>query len=500
MYTHSIRWRLQLWIGFLLLGVLSGFGFTVYRLQRASLLTQFDQNLERRVAAISRDLRGRGGPGEPPGSLFFDDGPGRPSMRRTRPDSPPSRGGGPESRPGGPSRARLSDQTLSLFNTADAESFYYIVWGRDENRDTRSTNAPALVPRPELVKDEPGTLTRTRGHFREAYYFNAMGECVLAGRSIAADLAALRRFGWWLVAAGAGVLALGLGGGWWLTTRAIRPVEEISAAAGRISAGNLSERITAADPRNELGRLAGVLNSTFARLEGAFARQRQFTSDASHELRTPLAILISEAQTTLARERTSAEYRETIEACLDTAQQMRRLTESLLELARGDAAQEALPRVRLDLADVARGCVEQLRPLAEAHGLRVQCEFAPAAASSQAGRLGQVITNLLTNAIQYNKPKGEIRVTTRASGDATILTIADTGEGIPAEHLPHIFERFYRADESRSRASGHFGLGLAICKAIVDADHGSIEVTSQPGAGTTFTVRLPAPAASCSRA
>jgi signal transduction histidine kinase len=494
MLTHSIRWRLQWWIGFLLLCVLSGFGFTAYQLQRVSVINRIDKHLEYRVAAISRDLRGRGGPGEPPGGMTFEDGPGRPSPRRTRPDAPPSRGGA-EPRSGGPPRAHLSAQTLGLFNTADAESFYYVVWGRDENRDARSTNAPSLVPRPELVKDEPGKLTRTRGPFREAYYFNAMGECVLAGRPVAPDLAALRHFAWWLVAAGAGVLALGLGGGWWLTTSAIRPVEEISAAASRISAGNLSERITATDPRNELGQLAGVLNSTFARLEGAFARQRQFTTDASHELRTPLAVLISEAQATLARERTPAEYRETIETCLDTAQQMRRLTESLLELARSDAAQEVLPRVRLDLAEIARGCVEQLRPLAGARGLRLHCDLAAAAASSQADRLGQVITNLLTNAIQYNKPAGEIRVVTRADGAAALLTIADTGEGIAAEHLPHIFERFYRADASRSSASGHFGLGLAICKAIVDADQGSIEVTSQPGAGPTFTVRLPAPAA-----
>src|SRR5256714_3200385 len=201
----------------------------------------------------------------------------------------------------------------------------------------------------------------------------------------------MNHFRWWLLAAGGIVLTLGMGGGWGLTSRAIRPVEEISAAASRISAGNLSERIIGADPENELGRLAGVLNSTFARLEAAFAQQKQFTADASHELRTPLAVLISEAQTTLARERSSGEYRETVEACLDAAQQMRRLTESLLELARLDAGQEASPRAPLDISQTARDCVERLRPLARERGIAIECNFTPAIAMGNAESLNLVL-------------------------------------------------------------------------------------------------------------
>src|SRR5207244_1099981 len=195
---------------------------------------------------------------------------------------------------------------------------------------------------------------------------------------------------------------VGLCGGGWPTTRAIRPVEDMSAAASRISAGNLSERITGANADNEFGRLAGVLNSTFARLEAAFAQPRQFTADASPELRTPLAVIISEAQTALARERSSGEYRETVEACLDTAQQMRRLTESLLELARFDASQEHLQREDLDLSESTRACVERIRPLAHERGIHIHCDLAPTRVCGDADRLGQVITNLLTNAIHYN--------------------------------------------------------------------------------------------------
>ena len=171
----------------------------------------------------------------------------------------------------------------------------------------------------------------------------------------------MRRFTWWLSLAGGSILLAGLVGSWWLAGRAIRPIADISAAASRISAGNLSERINAAETENEFGRLTAVLNSTFARLEAAFNQQKDFVSDASHELRTPLAVLISEAQTTLARERSAAEYRETVETCLQAAQQMRRLADSLLELARLDSGEDRLKREGFDLSAVARECVELVR-------------------------------------------------------------------------------------------------------------------------------------------
>src|SRR5439155_3801282 len=210
----------------------------------------------------------------------------------------PSRFGGREMRPGprdfGPRDFQLSPEAASLFDQAQTNTFYFTVWSRDGALLKRSTNCPPEVPLPERPGRDTRTHTRMRAARREAFHFTELGDCVLAGRSIVADLNALRGFTGWLLAVGATVLAFGLGGGWWLTARAIRPVEEISAAASRISAGNLSERISVVDPKNELGRLAGVLNSTFARLEAAFAQQKQFTADASHELRTPLAVIISE--------------------------------------------------------------------------------------------------------------------------------------------------------------------------------------------------------------
>jgi two-component system OmpR family sensor kinase len=494
-FPNSIRWRLQLWLAFLLICVLSGFGVTVFQLHRLNQFNQIDEELQRRVAGLSGALRGRPfGPGSPGGPPFgrrpghfgpddhFEKRPPPPDEKPDpeHPDRPPERQGPPR-------ELRLPPGLANSFDETDTNTFYFVIWARSGTILKASTNSPVNVVIPEHTAKDTRTYARTRETYREVYHFTEMGDCVLAGHSVVAELRGLSQFTFWLIAAGLGVLALGCGGGWWLATSAIRPVEEISAAASRISAGNLSERIQEPASGNELGRLARVLNSTFGRLDAAFAQQKQFTADASHELRTPLAVLISETQTTLARERSAAEYRETVEVCLDTAQEMKRLTESLLTLARVDAGADKV-REPIDLRELASTCVSRVKTIVQQHGLELNCELETASAVGNPERIAQVITNLLTNAVYYNKPSGKINVTTGTSGEKSWLTITDTGNGIAPEDLPHIFERFYRADKSRSNASGRTGLGLAICKAIMDAEEGSIEVSSQPGQGTTFTI------------
>jgi len=499
MFFRSIRWRLQLWLAFLLVSVLSGFGVTIYQLQRVSQLRQIDEELERRVAVLSGAVRG--GPPKPgfapapfergPGHRDLDKDSQHPPPPRGRPEPPPFRG--ERKGPLGPRDFPISEEISSLFDQSSASAFYFTVWSRDSAMFKRSSNAPSNVPLPQrLDNTDTRTYARTRDGYREAFHFTELADCVLAGRSISTHLDAMRRFKFWLLAAGSTVLAFGLGGGWWLTSRAMRPVDDISVAASRISEGNLSERINVADTDSELGRLASVLNSTFARLEAAFAQQTQFTADASHELRTPLAVIISEAQTTLARERGAAEYRESIAVCLDAAQQMKRLAESLLQLARFDAGQEPIRRSAVDLAENVRVGVGRIGPLAKERDIKIHCALGPARTFGDTDRLDQLITNLLTNAIHYNKPNGEIHVSTRSENGGAVLTVTDSGQGIAAEDVPYVFERFYRADKSRSRAEGRSGLGLAICKAIVDSHGGTIEASSELGAGTTITVRLPA--------
>ena len=507
-----MRWRLQLWQGFLLVVLLTGFGVVVYQLQRMGQEKALDEELQKRVSAVSSELRRgpmpfnrRGPPGfgewedrehrdfrppppdggprrefEPPRRPPFDGlpgGPGRPGGR-----------GGPFG--AGPGELRLSPATANLFDS-EKNSFYFAIWSRDGTFLTNSAAAPRSIPVPDRTGNDTRPRTRMRGELRESYHFTELGDCVLVGKSMATDLRSRHRFALVLLGAGGSVLAFGLGTGGWFTSRAIRPIEEISSAAQRISAGNLSERVVVADSRNELGRLAEVLNRTFARLESAFTRQKQFTADAAHELRTPLAVIISETQTALTRERTSAEYRETIQECLDTAQRMRRLTETLLALARADSSEEQLERKEVDLPEETRRCVEELRPLAVKASVQIYEELSPATAFVNVERLRQVITNLLTNAIYYNRTGGSIRIQTNHSGEQSTIVVSDTGQGISAEDLPHIFERFYRGDKVRSRSEGRTGLGLAICKAIVDTEGGTIEVESEWEVGSTFRVKLP---------
>ena len=512
MIFNSIRWRLQAWHGLILVAVLAGFGVTAYQVAHDNQLRRIDQDLEQHLMALMRPR-----PPQPPQGRFPDESPGQ------SPAPPFGRQLGPQ--PGEPREDRRFDSPDSLrrmremvqqggvLDASQTNTFYYVLWQGDGAVAARSPGAPNNITAPVRTgptepqgsqerdgfgKGPPGMPgpgmppeTRTRRQMREAYRFLPRGQCLLVGRSLVPDLAAMRRLALWLTAAGATVLLLGLAGGWWVATRAIRPINAISATAVRIADGDLSQRISAADTESELGRLAGVLNSTFARLEAAFDQQARFTSDASHELRTPVSVILTQTQPALSRERSSAEYREALEACQRAARRMKGLTESLLELARLDAGQEPIKKTQFDLQGVARDCVELLRPLAAERGIQIHCDVPPMECLGNAERIGQVVTNLLTNAIHFNREQGEVRLSARAENGAVLLTVADTGQGIPAEDIPHLFERFYRVDKSRSRIQGRNGLGLAICKAIVDAHGGSIDVSSQAGVGSTFTVTLP---------
>jgi heavy metal sensor kinase len=327
------------------------------------------------------------------------------------------------------------------------------------------------------------------GNLWERFELLPSGEAIMLGCSFAPELKELHRTAFNLTAVGGLILLIGLTGGWWFVSRALRPVENISAAAVKISTGDLSQRINVAEAESELGKLASVLNSTFARLDAAFAQQKQFASDAAHELRTPVTVILTQTQTALNRERSPAEYRETVEACQRAAQRMRKLIHALLELARLDAGQEQMKRLRFDFSSVVNECVALIKPIAEERGVKVVSELAPLEITGDAERLAQVVTNLLTNAIQYNKPGGEVRVKLESQHGMAVFAVSDTGTGILGEDLPHVFKRFYRGD--KARADGGAGLGLAIAKAIIEAHGGVIDISSEEEIGTTFTVRLP---------
>lgn len=457
---RSIRWRLQLWYGALLAAVLVGLGVTAYEVEAKVRLDRVDAELERLAFAVNAA--------------------GRPTPRRigaAEDGEPPRRD---------PRRGKLSE----VLSAADvARGCYFAVWRKNEEpRFIASAGAPVDMPQPP---DRTPQGLRQRGPLRELFLVSNPGDIALVGRSIEGDTAAIRRFGWLLAGGGLAVFAVAMTIGWWLVTRALRPIQDISMAARKIATGDLAQRIDTRDTESELGQMVDVLNSTFARLEASFAQQARFTADAAHELRTPVTVILMHAQNALAAGGLTVEQREAIEACERAAQRMRRMIQSLLQLARLDAGQEAMERGPIDLAVVARECVALIQPIAAARGVTLRTELAAVECRADEGRIGQVITNLLGNAIHHGREGGTVRVTTRREDDRAVLTVADDGPGIAAEHLPHLFERFFRVDRARTVASGRTGLGLTIAKAIVDAHGGTLTVESVVGEGATFTVRLP---------
>jgi two-component system, OmpR family, sensor kinase len=532
MFTHSIRWRLQIWLGILLVGLLVAFGATAWQLEKNQRVRRLDDELAKRAVALGVSIRPPDPPSmsnrlpssEPGGSKrrpppdesvnFEDDGSGfGPGPRlnsrdrgagessKRRPPPGNENNGPPFDEPEkfdafgmGPRwRVRAKSVPASvkeMFPGEAGEGYYYVVWTGRQAQVQSSENAPAAVPLPQREARDTQTRFRDRGGMREAYHFTEMGECVLAGRPVGKDLAGMKPYAARLSLIGVAVLVVGLGGGWVLTTRSIRPIEQIAGAAKRISEGKLSERIPVDQPGSELGQLAEVLNSTFERLEDSFAQQKRFTADASHELRTPLSVLIAETQTVLSRERPAEEYREVLAGNLDTARQMKRLAEALLELARLDAGELRQLGPPLEIGTLADEVIGRLRPLAKTRNISITREGESAVTSGSPERLALVISNLLENAIHHGREGGSVVVTTGHEGSTAVLQVSDDGPGIPPDDLPHVFERFYRADKSRTGSQGRYGLGLAICRGLIEAEGGSIDVESELGRGTCFTVRL----------
>lgn len=471
---RSIRWRIQFWHGALLLLVLVGFGLTAYRLQRTEVYRRLDGELTARLSTLSTAIRPPSG-GRPP-RWERDNQEGRPEPR-SQDLPPPPRGA-----------FRLPQEFDGLFTSSASEQFYYVIWSRTGEIFGKSENAPADAMMPVRIN---GTEIRTRNGFREAVRFTPPGECIFIGVPEAALNREMSHFGGWLAVLGGVVLALGLAGGAWLAARAIEPIHDISSAAARIAAGHLNERITVGETGGELDRLAAVLNDTFAKLDAAFTEQARFTSDAAHELRTPVSIILAQSQLALARQRSGEEYRETIAMTQRAAQRMHGIIESLLALASLDAS-GTLHRQPCDLAVLAREELDLIRPLADERHIKLHHDLAPAHCVGDPGRLTQVLSNLLTNAVKYSRPEDEVRLSTTRENGHAVIRLTDTGPGIAAEHLPHLFDRFYRADASRNRSTGGAGLGLAICQAIAKAHGGTLEVASEIGKGSTFTLRIPA--------
>ncbi|HEY6030717.1 MAG TPA: HAMP domain-containing sensor histidine kinase [Gaiellaceae bacterium] len=278
--------------------------------------------------------------------------------------------------------------------------------------------------------------------------------------------------------------------GWVVGGRVLRPVDRITAAARRIQATNLSERIALEGPQDELKTLADTFDEMLGRLEASFTAQRQFVADASHELRNPLAVIQTNADVALWDEGVPESARTRIEAVRRASERMRKLVDDLLALARLELA--AAQRSEVDLAQLVHEVGDELDPLARAHGLVLE-QDAESGVRVVADRdaLKRALANLLDNAFRHSPPGAPVRITAARRNGSAVLSVADRGPGLTAEEQEHVFERFWRSDSARSRESGGAGLGLAIVRRIAESHGGAVAVSSEPGEGSTFEIRLP---------
>jgi two-component system, OmpR family, sensor kinase len=441
----SLRARLLAWYSLVLLIVIATFAGTVSYLLWRSMLADVDSALRASAAPLVESLH-------PVGAGGFD-----------------------------------LDLPLE-YQPADGETpgpaTYYAVWSArgdliDRSAVTFEIAAPA----------SPGATTR--GGRRELVLAGAGGALVLVGRDLADVRTAVRTFATTAALGGIAALLVSLAGGWFLISRALAPIGRINRAAADMAAGNLDARIAVERTENELEHVAQALNGAFDRLHRALDSQQRFTADASHELRTPLATIGAETEWALARPRSAEEYRESLVTCRRATERMARLVERLLTLARADHEAIELDRSPVPLEPLVQEAVSLVQPLAVRRGITIETHLNPTRVNGDRDCLTELVTNLCSNAVEYNRDGGHVTVEVWPDGPDACMRVRDSGVGISEEDLPRIFERFYRTDKVRDRRTGGAGLGLAIAKWIVDAHGGRITCQSTLGQGTEMLVRLP---------
>jgi heavy metal sensor kinase len=458
---RSIRWRIQIgYAVFLLLAVVIA-GCTLYIAWKQEAERMLPLKIEVDTSRFIQELS--------------------PYVR------PPSQGGPlmeGEFRPSNP----------EAFDPAQPYPYYYVIWDKEGAVLYTSSYVPPGVTKPEFtaVGDDAQRGQREREGFLERYEFSRRGRhCILVGRSMRSIESSLRPVAWSIVAAGTAIVVAGLALGWWVARNAMRPLQQIGQAAQRIASGDLRERINVLETETELGSLAMVLNDAFARLESAVEHEARFASDAAHELRTPVTVILAETQTALERQGTDDDQREAIHSCRRAAQRMQALIESLLELARVENATAPLDRQSCDLASLAEDAQEIMRFIAGEKNIHFTNDLQPARCHADSERLLQAALNLLANAVKFSPDGSEVTIRTGSDDASAFFAVEDRGCGIGSEHLDHLFERFYRVDRSRNRTTGGAGLGLAICKSLVEAHGGRFTVTSTLGGGSSFTFFIP---------
>ena len=467
-FFHSIRFRLVLWFTLILAFVLVAFSAFIYYNQTRDIRGDALYRVERKLADIESALSGS------------DD-------------------------------TQVTLQVADVLVLLDTDGKVLASQGVDSNQDVLALVKSAQFAQTQQTHQDGGSdqhsmpmvswISQWKG--LTGQYFFVVKPVMVAGKSGYVILGSPfdpydlnKRLVYTLVVGNLLTLFVAMTGGLWLADRAMRPVQSITHAARSISETDLNRRLNMKS-KDELGELANTFDDMLARLQTAFERQRQFVADASHELRTPLTIVNLESSRALASKRTVPEYQRALGVIRSENEFMSHLVNDLLTLARMDSGQMAMQKDPLDLSEIALDALERLSGLAERKNIHLEAGDLPEAnILGDRQYLMQLISNLVENGIKYTGEGKYVRVETGMDGAFAWVRVADDGPGIPAEHLPHLFNRFYRVDKARSRSDeeeqGGSGLGLAIVDWIVRAHAGEVRVESALGQGTTFEVRFPA--------
>jgi heavy metal sensor kinase len=455
--TLSIRWRLTLWNTLGLAVMLLAFAALIYGLLRHALYEQIDRKLMVVLGQLEQDERTAAEPSE---------------------------------------RLRYW-----IYEWREHENFAAIVydtngrvWERTQELAADSVPpVPAIVGSERRLKDKDIPILGRQRVLESALRLGDRPSTVVVMASLEEVDQELEEVRTVVLTAVPIVLFLSGGLGYLLARKALAPMERLRRSTKEITAERLDRRLPVINPQDELGRLTDTFNAMIGRLERSFAEIRRFTADASHELRTPLTAIRTEVEVALAGPLDLAEHQQLLGSILEECCRLTRLTDQLLALAREDARVARQAEEPVELAALVGGVAETMRPLAEAKEIHLRADVNGAAwIKGDAARLREVFFNLLDNGIKYTAKGGEVEVRVGQNGSEAIVTVRDTGIGIPAEHLPYVFDRFYRVDKARSRAEGGTGLGLSIAQNTIVAHGGRVELVSIPGQGTTCMVGLPA--------
>jgi heavy metal sensor kinase len=461
--TRSIHFRLIVWYSGLVVVVSLAFGAYVYRRVQERLYSDVESMLERRAHQIAADI-----------------------LPRLTADTP----------------ELIKQEIHDIYSPETTDRFIRILSNEGvvfylSGRPAGGLFDPAMVPRPTNIARHERTIELPEGgrmmialapaHVGPELYTVEMGSSTYGMQRILDRLVATLAVGLPLM-----VLVVATGG-YALVRRSLLPVEELRTTAQKLTFNTSGSQLPVVKSGDAIEHLAVTLNQMLERLRDAYQQATRFSADASHELRTPLTIVRSELESLLLRETTLSEpLRERLASVLEEAERLSYITESLFSMSRLDAGEAKMRDERVDLSRLVRSTVDQMRLLADEKQIRLSVE-APVSiwVNGDPARLKQVIVDLLDNALKYTQDEGSIRLGVFSTAHNAVLEVVDTGIGIAPEALPHVFERFYRADRARSRHAGGAGLGLSIVQSICQAHGGAVAVESTEGQGTTCRVQIP---------